>query len=107
MSDKKECCGGRCNSVQNEIDRNLELPEEQDVAEMPTLEQEEELEKRFFLMYHLHMQWSEYDALTDLQRNWVIQRFIHQKKMEKDIIRQQRQSSSTGGILIPEPSLEF
>lgn len=101
MSDKKECCGGHCES------KKLELVDEVvNDFEGPTEEQEEELEKRFFLMYHLHMQWSEYDALTPLERDWTIQRFIHQKKMEKEVMRQQ-QSRSAGGILIPEPTLEF
>lgn len=105
MSDKKECCGGHCKSNNTQNDHGLELLNEQEYNG-PSEEQEQELEKRFFLMYHLHMQWSEYDKLTELERDWTIQRFIHQKKMEKEIMRQQH-SKNAGGILIPEPSLEF
>ena len=100
----KECCGGGCNSFQNETVQKLDLVNEE--CQGPTGEQEEELEKRFFLMYHLHMQWSEYDKMTDLEHDWTIQRFVHQKKMEKEIMNHQ-QRKSNGGILIPEPSLEF
>lgn len=103
MSEKKECCGGH--ACKTESGHKLEVLNEE-VYDAPTDEQEQELEKRFFLMYHLHMQWSEYDRLTELERDWTIQRFIHQKKMEKEIMRQQ-QGRSAGGILIPEPSVGF
>ena len=93
--------------MKSESGNKLELANEEAVDfDAPTQEEEEDLERRFFLMYHLHMQWSQYDALTPFQREWLIQRFIHQKKMEKEIMRQQ-QGRSAGGILIPEPSLEF
>lgn len=103
MSDHKECCGGHCQGINLETPtgHKLEMSDEQeDAPYMPTEQEEEELEKRFFCLYHLKMQWSEYDMLTPFERDWVIQRFLHQKKMEKELA-QQYQHKSQGGILIP------
>jgi len=71
-----ECCGGHCNA-------QVETGEITDL-------QEEILEEQFFLMYHLHIQPSEIDAMPPFTRKWLIQRFIHQKKVEKEIMDQMR-----------------
>lgn len=55
--------------------------------------QEELLEESFFLMYHLHLQPSEIDAMPVFNRKWIVQRFIHQKKVEKEIMEQMRRGS--------------
>ncbi len=110
MSDDKECCGGHCRGIElkNVSGHTIEMvdheaPDEEN-SDQPTEQEEEELERRFFCLYHLKMQWSEYDMLTPFERDWVIQRFIHQKKMEKEIMTQQR---TAGGILIPQSTLEI
>jgi hypothetical protein len=105
MSDKKECCGGTSSASTTTCCQNLEvLNEDANSSVELTPEQEEELEKRFFLLYHMRVQCSEYNKMTPLQRDWTIQRFIHQKKMEKEIASKQQNRS---GILVPEISLEF
>lgn len=100
-----QCCGGgRCcgddkfNELYDEASKEPEAPYE------PTEEESEDLERRFFLMYHLKVSWETYDLLSRFEQDWLIQRFLHQKKMEKEIMHQQR---TGGGILIPQPSLEI
>jgi hypothetical protein len=111
-NDGDECCGGHCTSVIQIVAQSghkLEMEDHQEQApQQPTEEQEESWEKKFFFIYHLHMQPSEYDKLSELERDWLFQRFIHQKKMEKELMEQARRQHRTGGgIMIPEPSLEL
>lgn len=51
-------------------------------------------EESFFLMYFLHLQPSEISAMTDDYRKWLLARFIGQKQMEQEAMRQQRMAQS-------------
>lgn len=76
-----KCCGGQCCCQEGSTD---------DLCEQSSDLQEELLEEQFFLMYHLHMQPSEIDALPVYRRKWIISRFIHQKQSEKELMEQLR-----------------
>jgi|694.fasta_scaffold22898_3 hypothetical protein len=55
-----------------------------------TYQATEDDEEKFFLMYHMGMQPSEVDSLTEERRKWILARFIHQKNMERETIERQR-----------------
>ena len=67
---------------------------------------EEVMEEYFFLMYHLHMQYSEIDALPVFKRKWIIERFVQQKKMEKEVMDQMRRGVGPGMGGIPSDFLK-
>ena len=85
--EKAGCCGGHSCKEQT-----IETGEITDL-------QEELLEEQFFLMYHLHIQPSEIDTMPVFTRKWLIQRFIHQKKVEKEIMEQMRHGSISTDFL--------
>lgn len=47
-------------------------------------------EEKFFLMYHLHFQPSEVDALDPDRRKWLVARFVAQKNLEREMMQQAR-----------------
>lgn len=51
-------------------------------------------EEKFYLMYFMHLQPSEIDAMTDEYRQWLIARFTMQKNMEKEMMQQARLAQS-------------
>lgn len=53
-------------------------------------------EERFFLIYHLNIQPSEAESLSEDYRKWLIARFIGQKQMEREAMQQQRMMSALG-----------
>lgn len=87
---EKGCCGGHCGCAPQEY--QIETGDAEDL-------QEELMEEHFFLIYHLHLQPSEVDALTPYQRKWLIQRYIHQKKMEKEIMQQMKSANIPSDFL--------
>jgi hypothetical protein len=82
---------------------NIVLPEDIKKDEDP---QEEELkyqateedEEIFFLMYHMHMAPSEAANMDKDYRKWVINRFMIQKHMEKEMMERHRLMSQIGGV---------
>lgn len=76
-------------------DSKIILPESSK-EEQPENEEElkyratEEDEEKFFLMYHMNMQPSEVDRLDPDRRKWILQRFIAQRQMEKEVMDQMR-----------------
>ena len=60
----------------------IETPESND--------QEEKLEEEFFLIYHMHISPSEAETMSLEKRKWLIERYITQKKMEKEVMEQMR-----------------
>jgi hypothetical protein len=80
-----KCCGGgKCKSEQE----NSLFEEDTELLELD----EEYMEEAFFLMYHLHAQQSEVEMMTKTQRQWFIQRYIHQKQVEKQIMDDMKRS---------------
>lgn len=81
---------------------NIVLPE--DINEDES--QEEELkykptdvdEEVFFLMYHMNMSPSEAANMDPDYRKWVLNRFMMQKHMEKEMMERHRLMSQIGGI---------
>jgi hypothetical protein len=55
-----------------------------------TYQATEEDEEKFFLIYHMHVQPSEADALPQDRRQWLIARFVAQKNMEREMMQQAR-----------------
>jgi hypothetical protein len=53
-----------------------------------TYQATEEDEEKFFLIYHMHIQPSEADALPQDRRQWLIARFVAQKNMEREMMQQ-------------------
>jgi len=86
QADGVGCSEGKCAH-----DHQVETEEPADL-------QEELLEEEFFLIYHLHMQPSEVTALEPDKRRWLISRFIHQKKCEKELMDHMRR----GSVLTPD-----
>jgi hypothetical protein len=74
-----------------------EQPEEkQQELKYPATEEDEE---RFFLMYHMHIQPSEAEAMSQDYRQWLIARFVAQKSMEREMMAQQRLMGQIGPSL--------
>lgn len=63
------------------------LPEESNEEVYQATEEDEE---KFFLIYNMNIQPSEVEKLASDYRKWLIARFIHQKKMEREIMERQR-----------------
>lgn len=53
-----------------------------------TYEPTEEDEQKFMLLYHMHLQPSEFDRLDPEFRVWLIARFMGQKQMERAAFEQ-------------------
>lgn len=66
---------------------NEEQPEKEEELKYQATEEDDE---KFFLMYHMNMQPSEVDRLDPDRRKWILQRFITQKQMEKEVMDQMR-----------------
>lgn len=64
--------------------------EEEEKGEELAYEATEEDEEKFFLVYHMHLQPSEADNMSQERRRWFIARFVAQKNMEREAIQQQR-----------------
>lgn len=56
-------------------------------------------EENFFLMYHLNFQPSEVAALDPDYRKWIMARFIGQKKMEEEMMKQHQLMRQIGPSL--------
>lgn len=63
------------------IPQNEEVQEEREELKYEATEKDEEV---FFLMYHVKLQPSEIEAMSDDYRKWLIARFAAQKEMERD-----------------------
>ncbi len=72
------------------------LPTEETPEEELKYEATEADEERFFLMYHLNLQPSETEALSDDYRKWLIGRFMAQKSMEKEMMERHRLMGQIG-----------
>lgn len=66
--------------------------EEENINYQPT----EKDEEKFLLMYHMNVQPSEVDAMSDDYRKWIIARFLMQKNMEKEVMERHRIMSQIG-----------
>lgn len=82
---------------------NILLPEDENKAEGQVEAGEyqatEEDEERFFLMYHLNFQPSEVEKLSPKYRKYLIQRFVAQKNMEREMVERQRLMHQLGPSL--------
>lgn len=79
----------------------LPISEEKQEEESPreivcNYEATQDDEEKFILMYHMHMQPSEVDALDIERRRWLIGRFIGQKNMEREQMMQARMMQQIG-----------
>lgn len=59
----------------------------------------EEDEERFFLIYHMNFQPSEAEILKPEYRQWLIARFLHQKRMEEEAMQRQHLMRQIGPTL--------
>jgi hypothetical protein len=50
----------------------------------------EDDEEKFFLMYHMNLQPSEVDKLSNDYRKWIIARFVAQKNLEREAMERHR-----------------
>lgn len=81
---------------------NILLPEDENKTgqvEANEYQPTEEDEERFFLMYHLNFQPSECEKLSPKYRKYLIQRFVAQKNMEREMVERQRLMHQLGPTL--------
>ena len=78
------------------------LPENEDGQEQELKYKATELdEKKFFLMYHLNWAPSEVDGLSEDRIDWLIARFIGQKKVEKEMFQSMQIAQQLGDLKGP------
>jgi hypothetical protein len=56
-------------------------------------------EERFFLMYHMNIQPSEAEVMSEDYRRWLIARFVAQKNMEQEMMERQQLMRKIGPTL--------
>lgn len=80
---------------------NIITPESNEEPEGEVLKYEatEKDDQEFFLMYHMNFQLSEVRSMTEDYRKWIIMKFITQKRMEDEMMKQQRLMQHIGPTL--------
>lgn len=79
--------------INNEPEEDQENRDEKITSNYDATREDEE---KFFLMYHMHMSFTEVNALDPEYRRWLMIRFSVQKQMEQERMVQARLAAQLG-----------